>query len=558
MNAPANHAIGSPPRGLMQDWPLTVDRIIDHAATWDGAREMVWRDGDLTLRSTYAQLRERARRLSVELARLGVQPGDRVATLAWNTGPHLEAWFAIMGMGAICHTLNPRLFPAQLGYILDHAGDRAVLVDPELQALLASFAATVGWRGLVIVHGDESSIDRNLLPDALSSEVLIASADGEAHWGGFNEETACGLCYTSGTTGNPKGVLYSHRSTVLHMLMTLQPDVFGLSITDVAMPIVPMYHANAWGMPLSAAAVGCKLVLPGARLDGASLQALIEAEGVTFSAGVPTVWQTLLDHLDATGAEIPSLRRVIVGGSALTATLIRRFRERGVEAVQGWGMTETSPIGTHGKLTPAVAALPFEAQLPSRLKQGRPPFGIELKIIVEAGSALPHDGVVRGRLLVRGPTVAAAYYPGVAEPALKGALDPEGYFDTGDVATIDPDGYMAIVDRAKDIIKSGGEWIGSVEIETIVAGHPAVARCAVIGVPDVRWGERPLLVVTMATDVVETPDLLGWMHGRVARWWLPDGLVVIDEMPLGATGKIDKQALRARFPVLPVECVRDA
>ena len=532
--------------GLMQDWPLTVDRIIDHGATWDGDRPVVARGNDgSVVRSDYAAIRDRARKLSAALAGIGIQPGDRVATMAWNNIRHLEAWFAIMGMGAVCHTLNPRLFADQLRYIIGHAGDRAILVDPCFQTMLAGILTGMAWDGTVVILGDEAEIDRDALPGAVSVETLIASArESDARWGGLDERAACALCYTSGTTGNPKGVLYSHRSTVIHMLMTLQPDVFGIGINDVAMPIVPMYHANAWGMPLSTTAIGCRLVLPGARLDGASLHDLIESEGVTFSAAVPTVWQGLLHHLDTTGARLTSLKRVIIGGAALPESLIRRLRDHGVEAVQGWGMTETSPIGTHGKLTPAIAALPLDAQMPQRLKQGRPPFGIELKIIDDAGVRLPHDGLTPGRLHVRGPTVAAGYMGG----RIGDILDAEGYFDTGDVATIDGDGYMAIVDRVKDVVKSGGEWISSIEIENIAIGHPKVAHCAVIGVPHPRWGERPLLVAALHPgESVGGEELLGFLDGRIARWWMPDAVAFIDEMPLGATGKIDKKALRARF-----------
>ncbi|QKS01079.1 long-chain-fatty-acid--CoA ligase [Sphingomonas sp. CL5.1] len=532
--------------GLMQDWPLTVDRIIDHAAMWDGDRPIVTRGNDgSVVRSDYAAIRDRARKLSTALASVGIRPDDRVATMAWNNIRHLEAWFAIMGMGAVCHTLNPRLFADQLRYIIGHAGDRAILVDPCFQVMLAELLAGMTWDGAIIILGDDVEIDRDALPGAVSVETLIASArEDDARWGGFDERAACALCYTSGTTGDPKGVLYSHRSTVIHMLMTLQPDVFGIGINDVAMPIVPMYHANAWGMPLSTAAIGCKLVLPGARLDGASLHELIENEGVTFSAAVPTVWQGLLHHLDKTGARLTRLKRVIVGGAALPESLIRRLREHGVEAVQGWGMTETSPIGTHGKLTPAIAALPFDAQIPQRLKQGRPPFGIELKIVDEAGVRLPHDGVTPGRLHVRGPTVAAGYMGG----RIGDILDGEGFFDTGDVATIDSYSYMAIVDRAKDVIKSGGEWISSIEIENIAIGHPKVAHCAVIGVPHPRWDERPLLVAALHPgESVSGEELLGFLDGRIARWWMPDAVMFIDEMPFGATGKIDKKALRTRF-----------
>jgi len=537
-------------RGLMQDWPLTVDRIIDHAVEWDGDRPVVARagNGDI-MRTDYAAIGTGARRLSAALARLGIVPGDRVATMAWNTVHHLKAWFAIMGMGAVCHTLNPRLFAEQLRYIVDHAGDRAILVDPCFQPLLADILAGMDWQGVVVVLGGEGEVDRASLPHAIAVETLIAGADAaDARWGRFDEGTACALCYTSGTTGNPKGVLYSHRSTVIHMLMTLQPDVFGLSIGDVAMPIVPMYHANAWGMPLSTAAVGCKLVLPGAQLDGASLHALIESEGVTFSAAVPTVWQGLLHHLDTTGARLTSLKRVIIGGAAMPESIVRRLRDHGVETVQGWGMTETSPIGTHAKLTPAVAALPFDEQMPFRLKQGRPPFGIELKIVDDAGQRLPHDGATPGRLHVRGPTVSSGYLGGTAGEI----LDDEGYFDTGDIATIDGHGYMAIVDRAKDVIKSGGEWISSIEIENIASGHPKIAHCAVIGVPHPRWDERPVLIAALHPgERAEPEEILALLEGRIARWWMPDAVSFIDAMPLGATGKIDKKALRARFADIP-------
>jgi fatty-acyl-CoA synthase len=530
--------------GLMQDWPLTVDTIIDHGARWDGDRPVVARGNDGGIeRSDYAGIRLRARKLSAALAGLGIRPGDRVATMAWNNLRHLESWFAIMGMGAVCHTLNPRLFADQLAYIIGHADDRAILVDPCFQKLLAPILSAMKWNGTVIVLGTDEDLDGALFPKALSVESLIAAAAADgARWGGFDERSACALCYTSGTTGNPKGVLYSHRSTVLHMWMTLQPDVFGLSIGDVAMPIVPMYHANAWGMPLSTAAVGCKLVLPGARLDGASLHALMESEGVTFSAAVPTVWQGLLHHLESTGGRLTTLKRVIIGGSALPESLVRRLREHGVDAVQGWGMTETSPIGTHGKLTPAIRALPLDAQMPFRLKQGRPPFGIDLKIVDDAGTRLSHDGQTPGRLFVRGPTVAAAYLGGDS------IVDAEGFFETGDIASIDQHGYMAIVDRAKDVIKSGGEWISSIEIENIASSHPAIACCAVVGVPHPRWGERPLLVVqTHDGEAPAAADILATLEGRIAPWWMPDSVAFVADMPLGATGKIDKKALRALF-----------
>ena len=533
-------------RGLMQNWPLTVDRIIDHAADWDGDRPVIFRaaDGRIT-RTDYAATRARARRLSFALTGLGIKPGERVATMAWNNAYHLESWFAVMGMGAVCHTLNPRLFAEQLRYIIAHADDRVILVDPCFQQLVGELTGAMDWRGAIIVLGNESEVDRVELPDALAAETLIAAASDDAAWGGFDEETACALCYTSGTTGNPKGVLYSHRSTVIHMMMTLQPDVFGLSINDVALPIVPMYHANAWGMPLSTAAVGCKLVLPGAQLDGASLHELIEHEGVTFSAAVPTIWQGLLHHLAQTGGTLTSLKRVIIGGAALPESIVRGLRDHDVETVQGWGMTETSPIGTHAKLTPTVAVLPLDEQMPFRLKQGRPPFGIDLKIVDDAGHRLPHDGLTPGRLHVSGPTVASAYLGGDAGEI----LDDEGFFDTGDIATICPQGYMAIVDRAKDVIKSGGEWISSIEIENIAAGHPKIAFAAVIGVPHPRWDERPLLIAALHPgESASSDEILSCLEGRIARWWMPDAVAFVEAMPLGATGKIDKKILRAQFP----------
>ncbi|HWM16460.1 MAG TPA: long-chain-fatty-acid--CoA ligase [Microbacterium sp.] len=536
-------------RGLMQDWPLTVDRIIDHAARWDGRREVVARSSDGRLvRTDYASVRARARRLSGALAGLGIGPGERIATLAWNTHRHFEAWFAIMGMGAICHTLNPRLFPEQLRYIVQHADDRVVFVDSGFQPLLASLLPSLPGVRHVIVLGEPGEWDRDLLPQAMDGETLLTAECPEVAWGDFDEQLACGLCYTSGTTGHPKGVLYSHRSTVIHTLMTLQPDVLGLSVADVVMPIVPMYHANAWGIPLSAPAAGCKLVLPGARLDGASLHELCEGEGVTFAAGVPTVWQALLQYLEESRKRLTTLKRVLVGGSACPESIIRRLRDHGVESKQGWGMTETSPIGSHSKLLPEIAAMTFDEQMPWRLKQGRPPFGIDLKIADDAGHRLAHDGKTLGRLFVKGPTVASAYLGG--NPG--DILDAEGYFDTGDIAGIDEEGYMHIADRAKDIIKSGGEWISSIEIENLAHGHPKVALCAVIAVPHPRWDERPLLVVQLREgETATSQDMLDALSGRIAKWWMPDAVVFVQEMPLGATGKIDKKLLRARFASIP-------
>ena len=537
--------------GLMQDWPLTVDRILDHAALRHGGREIVSRsvEGPI-VRSTYAELHARAKQVSHGLRELGIVRGDRVATLAWNSARHMELWYGVMGMGAVCHTLNPRLHPDQLCWIIQNAGDRVILADigfaPMLLAALASRQTQVER---VILLSDEAHRPAEAGPDVPMYEDWIAGrpstdASGAPAWGRFGEETACGLCYTSGTTGDPKGVLYSHRSNFLHTFMTLQADVMGLSATDVVLPIVPMFHANAWGLAFSAPAVGAKLVMPGSRLDGASVLELLESESVTFSAAVPTVWQGLLQHLDATGAKLSTLKRVVIGGSACPEVLLRRFwDDYGVEVRHAWGMTETSPMGTMGAPDAETAALPFDRQLAWRMKQGRAPLGIELKLVDEAGGRIAEDGVSVGRLMVKGPTVARGYFAREGE-----VLDAEGFFDTGDIASIDAGGCMQITDRAKDVIKSGGEWIGSIEIENIVTGHPAVALAAVVGVAHPKWDERPLLLVQLKPGQTIKPKALqDYLVGKIAKWWMPDEVVFLDEVPLGATGKVDKKGLRARF-----------
>ena len=537
--------------GLMQDWPLTVDRILDHAALRHGGREVVSRSTEgPVVRTTYAALHGRAKQLSHALLEAGIGRGDRVATLAWNSGRHLEAWYGIMGIGAVCHTLNPRLHPEQLCWIIRHAGDRIILADigfaPMLLDALARNPTAVER---VVFLSDEAHRPPGageavwMYEDWLAGRPVDAAAGAPA-WGRFGEETACGLCYTSGTTGDPKGVLYSHRSNLLHTFMTLQADVMGLSANDVVLPIVPMFHANAWGIAFSAPAVGAKLVMPGQKLDGASVHELLEREGVTFSAAVPTVWQGLLQYLDASGARLTTLKRVVIGGSACPEVLLRRFHDDyGVEVRHAWGMTETSPLGTLGAPGPGVAELPFAEQVGWRMKQGRPPMGIELKLADEAGERVAEDGAAMGRLMVRGPTVSRGYFGLDRE-----ILDAEGYFDTGDIATIDAGGCMQITDRAKDVIKSGGEWISSIEIENIMVGHPAVALAAVVGVPHPKWDERPLLLVQLKPGQAAEPAALrAYLDGKIARWWTPDEVLVLEDIPLGATGKLDKKALRARF-----------
>jgi fatty-acyl-CoA synthase len=538
--------------GLMQNWPLTVDRILDHAGQWHGDREIVSRsvEGPI-VRTTYAELRERAKRVSNALLALGVKPGDRIATLAWNTGRHMEAWYGIMGIGAVCHTLNPRLFADQLCYIINHAEDRIVFTDLSFVPTLKEHRAQMPTVERFVVLTDRAHMAGVDLPDALCFEDLVEQHSPDVAWGGFDENMACGLCYTSGTTGNPKGVLYSHRSNFLHTLVTLQSDVMGLSGRDVILPVVPMFHANAWGIAFSAPAVGAKLVMPGPKMDGAAIHELIETEGVTFSAAVPTVWQMLLQHLRATNGKLTTLKRVVIGGSAVPEAIMRGFRDEfGVEVTHAWGMTETSPLGTQATPTHKIAAMPYEEQLKYRLKQGRAPAGVELKLTDDEGARLPHDGTTFGRLKVRGPFIVREYFKGEGGDI----LDSEGFFDTGDVATIDEHGFMQITDRAKDVIKSGGEWISSIEIENIAVGHPKAAMAAVIGVAHPKWDERPLLLVKLKEGESATrEEFLSFLEGKIAKWWTPDDVVFVDEIPLGATGKIDKKLIRQSYQdyVLP-------
>ncbi len=529
--------------GLMQDWPLTVDKILDHAKTWHGHREVVTRslEGPI-VRTTYAEIHGRAKRVSDALLNWGVKPGDRIATLAWNTGKHVEAWYGIMGIGAVCHTLNPRLFPEQLIYIINHAEDRMIFVDLTFLPLLEAILPHCPTVERVIVMTGEATLPATKLPRAEAYESVLEQASGDVVWGGFEENTACSLCYTSGTTGNPKGVLYSHRSNFLHTLLGLQSTVLGATASEVILPVVPMFHANAWGISFAGPAAGSKLVMPGARMDGASIYELIVTEGVTFSAAVPTVWQGLLTHLREHKLQIPTVKRVLIGGSAVPESLIRAFNDEfGIEVVHAWGMTETSPIASVCVMPPELASLSFDDQMAWRVKQGTPPLGVELSLEDEDGAPLPHDGRTFGRLLVRGPTVSKGYF----QEGGGSVLDEKGFFDTGDVATIDEQGVMQITDRAKDLIKSGGEWISSIEIENVAAGHPNALLAAVIGIPHPKWDERPLLVVQLRPGAAaDKQDHLDFLVGKIAKWWMPDNVVFVDDIPLGATGKIDKKKLR--------------
>jgi fatty-acyl-CoA synthase len=536
----------------MQDWPLTVDRILDHARQWHGRQEIVSRsiEGPI-VRTTYAQTFDRAKRLTNALKALGVQPGDRVATLAWNTARHIEAWYGVMGMGAVCHTLNPRLFAEQLCYIVNHAEDKVLFTDLTFLPVLAAHRDKMPSVKHFVVMTDAEGMKGVDFPGALCFETLIEQHSPDVAWGGFDEKTAAGLCYTSGTTGNPKGVLYSHRSNFIHTIMTLGPDVMNLSATDVVLPVVPMFHANAWGLAFSCPAVGAKLVMPGAKLDGASVHELLETEGVTFSAAVPTVWQMLLQHLRETNGKLTTLKRVVIGGSAVPEAIVRGFRDEfGVSVTHAWGMTELSPLGTLSQPTLETSKFDDETKLKYTLKQGRVPLGIEMKLVDDAGNVLPHDGTTFGRLLVKGPFVVGQYFKEEGGQI----LDEDNWFDTGDVAMIDEHGFMQITDRAKDVIKSGGEWISSIDIENIAVGHPKAALCAVIGALHPKWDERPVLLVKLNPGETGTKEeFLSFLEGKIAKWWTPDDVVFVDDIPLGATGKIDKKLIRERMKdyVLP-------
>ena len=532
--------------GLMQDWPLTVDKILDHAKNWHPNREVVTRSVEGPIeRTTYGAIHGRAKRVSNALKAWGVQPGDRIATLAWNTGDHIETWYGIMGIGAVCHTLNPRLFPEQLVYIINHAGDRIVFVDLTFVPLLDAILPHCPSVERVVIMTDPDHMPQTKLPVVECYETVLEQSSEDVEWGGFDEQTACGLCYTSGTTGNPKGVLYSHRSNFIHTLLGLQSTVLGATPKEVILPVVPMFHANAWGIAFGGPAAGSKLVMPGARMDGPAIYELLETEGVTFSAAVPTVWQGLLNHLRENKLKLSTVTRVLIGGAAVPESMIRAFHDEfGVEVLQGWGMTETSPIGTLSNMTPELAALPFEEQLKWRVKQGTPPLGVELKLKNYAGQEMPHDGSTYGRLMIKGPTIARAYFRDEGGEI----LDTEGFFDTGDVSTIDDHGFMQITDRAKDVIKSGGEWISSIEIENLAVGHPKVALAAVIGAAHPKWDERPVLLIKLKDGEAEDKqEHLDFLVGKIAKWWMPDDVVFLADIPLGATGKIDKKLLREQM-----------
>ncbi|MET7246359.1 long-chain-fatty-acid--CoA ligase [Methylobacterium sp. EM32] len=531
--------------GLMQDWPLLIHRIIDYAAIQHGARPVITRSVEGPMHTTtYAEIRQRSLRLSKRLAADGIRLGDRIATLAWNTWRHLEAWYGITGIGAIYHTVNPRLFEDQIAYIINHAEDRILLLDLTFLPLVERLADKLPTVERFVILTDGAHMPQTSLRNAVAYEDWLAEADDDFAWATFEENTAAGLCYTSGTTGLPKGVLYSHRSNVLLGLMVNNPAFIALKPTDMAMPVVPMFHANAWGFAFAAPMSGAGLVMPGAKLDGASVLDILETTGVTVTAAVPTVWLGLLQHLDATGQRLTHLKRVVIGGSACPRAMTERFeRDYGVTVDHAWGMTEMSPIGSYCSLKPEVSHLEGEERLDLKMKQGYAPFGVDFRLTDDDGRDLPWDGTTFGRLKVAGFAVAKAYFR--SDELI---LDDRGFFDTGDVATIDPNGYMAITDRSKDVIKSGGEWISSIDLENLAVGHPDVAEAAVIGVQHPKWDERPLLIVVPKEGrTPDKADILAFMAPRIAKWWMPDDVVVVEAIPHTATGKIQKTALRDQF-----------
>jgi acyl-CoA synthetase (AMP-forming)/AMP-acid ligase II len=536
--------------GLMQPQGLMISSILTHAARHHGSGEIVSRTHENTThRYTWRDVEARARRLVRVLQKLGVEPGDRVGTLAWNGFRHLEVYYAAPGMQAICHTINPRLHPDDIAYIINHAEDKVLCVDSSFAGLITAIAPKIAdsVKAVVMLSPPDGLNGITLAPGMILAcyDQLMDAADDDYVWPAFDENTASALCYTSGTTGRPKGVLYSHRSTWLHAYAIALPDVLNAKATSRILPVVPMFHVNAWGIPYAAALTGASLVLPGRHLDGASMATLLNTERVTFTAGVPTVWLGLLQHLRSSGERLDTVERIMTGGSAAPPLLIEAFRdEYGVAVEHGWGMSELSPVGTYNAPKPAQRSLTNDEATRHMLKQGRILPGIDMKIVDGDGKELPWDGTAFGDLMVKGPWIASAYYG--EEPDT--ALDPEGWFATGDVATIDPDGFMEITDRSKDVIKSGGEWISSITLENIAVSHPDVLEAAVIAARHPKWDERPLLLVVPRPDkTVDPVSVLALYEGKVAKWWLPDEVVVVPELPHTATGKLLKTSLRTQY-----------
>lgn len=531
--------------GLMQDRPLMISDLIEFAAINHGKEEIVSRSVEGPIhRYTFKDCAARSRRMAKMLTKLGVAQEDRVATMAWNGYRHMELYYGISGMGAICHTINPRLFPEQIVFIVNHAEDKYIFTDLTFVPLFEKLADKMPTVKGFIIMTDEAHMPDTEIPNVLCYETLMAEVDDDYQWPLFDERTASMLCYTSGTTGNPKGVLFSHRSTVLHSWAVCAKDGVALSNEETVLPVVPMFHVNAWGVPYAAAMCGSKMVMPGAKMDGASIYELMEDEQVTMSLGVPTVWMMLLTFMKENNKKFSSMRRTIIGGAAAPQSMIETFeRDFDVNVIHAWGMTETSPIGTVCNMKKKHKGISFEDKIQLKRKQGRSVYGVDMKIVDDKGDSLPWDAKAFGRLMVRGPWITSGYFKGEG-----GSILEDGWFDTGDVSTIDEDGYMHITDRSKDVIKSGGEWISSIDLENSAVGCPGVAEAAVIAVAHPKWDERPLLLVVKTPDAqVTKEDVLAHLAKTVAKWQLPDDVVFVDELPHTATGKLLKTQLREKY-----------
>jgi len=532
-------------RGLMMDNGLTINSLIEHTNKFHPNTEIVSRSIEGPIhRYTYAESYVRMNKLANALFRLGIKKGDRVGTLAWNGYRHFELYFGISGIGAVCHTINPRLFEDQLAYIINHANDKILFCDLSIVPILKSIVADISKVQSFVIMTDKENMSQVELENALCYEELIENESKICDWPEIDENDASSLCYTSGTTGNPKGVLYSHRSVVLHSFAVCASDGLGISARDTVLPVVPMFHVNAWGIPYACAMTGAKIVFPGDKMDGKSISDLLISEKVTFSAGVPTVWLMLLQHLSETAQKLPDLERTIVGGSAVPPSMIETFeKEFNVSCIHAWGMTEMSPLGTVGHMTNSIKEMGNGNLLKLKAKQGRPLFGVNMKIIDDDENELEHDGEVFGELCVKGPWVTSSYFEDETDSFTK-----DGWFRTGDVATIDPHGFMEVVDRSKDVIKSGGEWISSIELENIAVGHSGVLEAAVIGIYDKKWGERPLLICVKKEGIELThDDILSTYQGKVAKWCFPEATEFVLELPHTATGKVKKSVLREQF-----------
>ncbi len=531
--------------GLMQERPLMISDLIEFAAVNHAKEEIVSRTVEGPIhRYTYKDCAARSRQLAKALTGLGVQQSERIATLAWNGYRHMELYFGVSGMGAVCHTINPRLFPEQIAYIVGHAEDKYLFADLTFVPLLEKLADQLSTVQGFVIMTDEAHMPECSLPNVICYESLLAKADDDYQWPLFDERAAAMLCYTSGTTGNPKGVLFSHRSTVLHGFATCTKDAVGTANEEVILPVVPMFHVNAWGTPYACAMSGAKLVLPGAQMDGASIYELMETEQVTMSLGVPTVWLMLLSYMKENNKRFSSMKKTVIGGSAAPRSMIETFeRDYDVSVIHAWGMTETSPLGTACNMKKIHKGISFEEKVNLQLKQGRGIYGVDMKIVDEQGKSLPWDGVAFGRLMVRGPWITSGYFKGEGGDILE-----DGWFDTGDVATIDEDGYMQITDRSKDVIKSGGEWISSIDVENSAVGCPGIAEAAVIAVPHPKWDERPLLIAIKEEGAdVDKAAVLAHLKGTLAKWQLPDDVVFVKELPHTATGKLLKIKLRDEY-----------